>query len=477
MKKSFRMTVVAGVIGVVACTADSTDTRVARAHTFEFTADDAVQLVGPQVGLPNDPAVIQTVADIWIDYTLLAWAINEDSTLAQLDLVPLIKQQVDQEMILALRDSVIQPDTAVTEEELRDLFANESPGVQLRARHLLLGVPPQATEAQRDSVRQRAADLRARIARGEDFATLASQFSQDRGSGQQGGDLGYFERGFMVRPFDEAVFALSVGELSDVVETPYGYHVIRLEERVIPTFDDSRVEYRQRLQTLRLQAAESTYIAGVMDAADSEIQTGAAEVVREVARSPRANLSRRAASRRLVTYSGGSVTVEDLRDFMETRDASYRVDVIEADDQAIENGVLEALLQRQLLARAAVDLGLSVPEARQDSLTDVARLRFVDAARTLGLTGIAPQDGESRQEAVQAAVTSLMQAVVSNQTNVLPLGPIALTLRKQFRNEIFEAGIISTVARINEIRGPAAAPQAGTVPAAAPAPVPDSAGG
>ena len=214
-----------------------------------------------------------------------------------------------------------------------------------------------------------------------------------------------------------------------------------------------------------------------MDAADSEIQTGAAEVVREVARSPRANLSRRAASRRLVTYSGGSVTVEDLRDFMETRDASYRVDVIEADDQAIENGVLEALLQRQLLARAAVDLGLSVPEARQDSLTDVARLRFVDAARTLGLTGIAPQDGESRQEAVQAAVTSLMQAVVSNQTNVLPLGPIALTLRKQFRNEIFEAGIISTVARINEIRGPAAAPQAGTVPAAAPAPVPDSAGG
>ncbi len=476
MKKSFRMIVVTAAVGVVACTADSTDTRVARAHTFEFTADDAVQLVGPQTGLPNDPAVIQTVADIWIDYTLLAWTITEDSTLAQLDLDPLIQQQVDQEMILALRDSVIRPDTAVTVDELRELFAAEAPGVQLRARHILLGVPAQATEAQRDSVRTQMAGIRARIARGEDFGNLARQFSQDRGSGQQGGDLGFFERGFMVRPFDEAVFALSVGELSDIVETPYGYHVIRLEELVTPTFDDTRVEYRTRLQDMRLQAAESTYIAGVLADADSDISDGAADVVREVARSPRSSLSRRAANRRLVNYSGGSVTVEDLRDFMETRDASYRVSVIEANDQAIETGVLEALLQRQLLARAADELGLSVSEAHRDSLTTVARSRFIEAARSLGLTGITPQDGESREEAVEAAVLNLMQAVVSNQTNVLPLGPIALTLRKQFRNEIFEAGIIATVTRLNQIRGPAANPQA---PAPAPVqPVPaDSAGG
>ena len=470
------MMVVASAMGVVACTADSTDTRVARAHSFEFTADDAVQLVGPQTGLPNDPAVIQTVADIWIDYTLLAWAITEDSTLSQLDLTPLIQQQVDQEMILALRDSVIQPDTAVTEEELRDLFAAEAPGVQVRARHILLGVPQQATEAQRDSVRNQLAGIRTRIVRGEDFANLAQQFSQDRGSGQQGGDLGFFERGFMVRPFDEAVFALSIGELSEIVETPYGYHIIRVDERVTPTFDETRVEYRARLQDMRLQAAESTYIAGVLDGAQSAIQPGAAEVVREVARSPRANLSRRAANRRLVSYEGGSVTVEDLRDFMETRDASYRVGVIEATDQAIETGVLEALLQRQLLARAATDLGLTVSEAHRDSLTTVARTRFVEAARTLGLTGITAQDGQSRQEAVEGAVLDLMQAVVSNQTNVLPLGPIALTLRKQFRNEIFEAGIIATVTRLNEIRGPAANPQTPAPAPAQPAPA-DSAGG
>ncbi len=65
-----------------------------------------------------------------------------------------------------------------------------------------------------------------RLRKGESFAALAQQFSID-GSRRQGGDLGVFGRGMMVRPFEEAAFKLKVGEISDVVKTEFGYHIIK----------------------------------------------------------------------------------------------------------------------------------------------------------------------------------------------------------------------------------------------------------
>jgi parvulin-like peptidyl-prolyl isomerase len=73
--------------------------------------------------------------------------------------------------------------------------------------------------------------LLARARAGEDFAKLAGEFSEDPGSRAQGGDLGWFGRGTMVKPFEDAAFALKQGELSDVVESPFGFHIIKLEER------------------------------------------------------------------------------------------------------------------------------------------------------------------------------------------------------------------------------------------------------
>lgn len=83
------------------------------------------------------------------------------------------------------------------------------------------------TEAQ---ALQQIQDIYARLQRGEDFAALATSLS-DCPSRQQGGDLGYFKRGMMVKPFEDAAFALSVGEISQVVETQFGYHIIKLTDR------------------------------------------------------------------------------------------------------------------------------------------------------------------------------------------------------------------------------------------------------
>jgi peptidyl-prolyl cis-trans isomerase D len=100
---------------------------------------------------------------------------------------------------------------------------------QVHARHLLVRVASDASDEERAAARKRIEGLRAEIAAGADFATVAKEHSDDRGSGAQGGDLGWFPRGKMDPAFEKAAFALEPGTLSDVVETPFGFHLILVE--------------------------------------------------------------------------------------------------------------------------------------------------------------------------------------------------------------------------------------------------------
>jgi len=100
----------------------------------------------------------------------------------------------------------------------------------VHARHILVKVDPAAGDEARRAAREKLADIRAEILAGGDFAALARRYSADA-SAERGGDLGFFPRGRMVKPFEDVAFALGPGEVSDVVETPFGLHVIQVVAR------------------------------------------------------------------------------------------------------------------------------------------------------------------------------------------------------------------------------------------------------
>ena len=131
-------------------------------------------------------------------------------------------------------------------EQLRDQLTTPE---TRSASHILLTVDDGNDE---DQVEQKIIELKQRIDNGEDFAELAREFSQDPGSAADGGDLGDVERDMMVKPFEGALFALSVGEVSQPVKTQFGWHLIKLHAVAggdTQSFDQARFELEQELKT------------------------------------------------------------------------------------------------------------------------------------------------------------------------------------------------------------------------------------
>lgn len=448
---------------------------VAEAAGQALAIEAAADILAGQSRVPNEPQVVEAVANLWIDYTLLARALADDSTAESLDLSPMVKTQLEQTLVYRLRDRVIHVDTLISDEELRAIYEDRMPGAQVRARHILLTYPPSATQEQRDSVRALASELHRRALAGADFAELAKQYSQDPGSAPEGGDLGFFGRGQMVKPFDSAAFALRPGQISEPVESPFGIHVIKLEERRAPEFDQVRASFLEELKTERILAAESAYIAGLVDPAKVQVEEGAIAAARELARQPAVSLARRAARRALTRYRGGTFTAREFLEFVQARPPAFRNRIVSAPDDAVE-GLLKDLTRAELLVNEARHQGIQVSEVERDSMIADARRFFLNAAGALGLRNLQPAPGETRQDAAQRHILSLLKAMVRGEREVVALGTVSFTLRKRYDARVHSQNVPRVVDRVTQLSPapqPADSPRGQALPAPnAPRPIP-----
>lgn len=137
-------------------------------------------------------------------------------------------------------ETKLAPKATVSDQAVRDFYDKNKDKMQvperLRLRHILIKVDPKAPAADREKARQKAEDVLKRAKAGEDFGKLAEQYSDDAGSKTRGGDLGPVAKGQTVPQFEAAAFALKKpNDLSPVVESPFGFHIIQLVERMEPS--------------------------------------------------------------------------------------------------------------------------------------------------------------------------------------------------------------------------------------------------
>lgn len=224
-------------------------------------ADLALVAEDPALPLPGMSA--EQRRDVLIGYLVdlkLAARAAEEAGLAETETFARnMAYQRDKVLLAALLEETIE--AAVTEEAARALYEETISGIEpqqeVRARHILVPTEEEAVAAAE------------RIAAGEDFAAVAAELSQDPGSAREGGDLGFFTKDRMVAPFAEAAFALEPGEVSEPVQSQFGWHVIKVEERreqPTPAFEDMR----EQIETFLARRAQQELILSLRDGATVE---------------------------------------------------------------------------------------------------------------------------------------------------------------------------------------------------------------
>jgi peptidyl-prolyl cis-trans isomerase C len=237
------------------------DPVVARVNGVEIKNSDldfAASEVGPRISnyVPEDRR--RVLLQYVIENELMAGAGQKDNLDKAEDFAARVKYHERR----ALRDAYFDTGItgAVTEADARKIFDERigkvEPEEEVHARHILV-----ETEAEAKEVAER-------LKKGEDFVALAKEKSKDTNA--EGGDLGFFSRGQMLKPFEDAAFALDVGKISEPVQTQFGWHIIKIEEkrkRPLPSFD----EVKEAIMGQLVQQKAQEVITGLRNEAMIEI--------------------------------------------------------------------------------------------------------------------------------------------------------------------------------------------------------------
>ena len=440
------------------CAAACGPPPLAEADGHRLSVEEAARLIDEHSTRAPDSQIVRALAELWVDYTLLAGHLAADTLLSNLDVEPVTDPPRVELMLARLREEVLAVDTVVTDEELAERFAADLPGARATASHILLAFPPGATTRQRDSVLASAESLRRQLDDGADFAVLAQRYSDDPGSGRQGGSLGTFGRGQMLRPIDEAAFSLRPGELGGPVETALGYHLLRLDALEIPELSEVADEFRARIQAERMGEAEGAYIMQLDSLAGLALASDAIAITRALLTTAPSRVSGGAAQRPILTWMDGAYTAGDFLELVRVSAEGFAESVAEASDEELELALLR-LGREELLMQEARARGMTPDQAALDSLSAEARGAIRERAGRIGLT---PRQTPAPDSAVATAadsvetdphalVQSALIRVVSGAQEIVPLGPITLLLRDQGDWRIRQDGVGRVLALLREM--------------------------
>jgi parvulin-like peptidyl-prolyl isomerase len=180
--------------------------------------------------------------------------------------IDFVKKSVTEDTIIRkYLEGIMTAAGKVTDEEIQKAYHEDKTA---SVRHILL-MTQDKTDAQKEEIRKKMDDILARAKKGEDFAALAKQYTEDTGSKENGGLYEDFERGKMVKPFEDAAFSVPVGQISGLVETEFGYHILKVEGRKKETqpLDQVKSQIEARLKERKQMTAFEAHMTKLKESA------------------------------------------------------------------------------------------------------------------------------------------------------------------------------------------------------------------
>ena len=421
---------------------------VAKAASQELSVTRLSDLLGKaKIGLPVNKEVATLLArDLWVPYQLLGNAAAHGDSLSDTKAIDAAASAMLENARLGrFMETVAKTFSSDTGSQASYLAGK---GDLYSARHILFMLPANASAGQKDSVRKVAEGVRKQVT-DANFAELAQKYSGDN-TKDRGGNLGVFPRGVMVKPFGDALGKLAPGQISPLVETQFGYHIIQRN-----TWDRAKTEYAAQAGGHSRQVAESTYISQIQQTSGIALKSDAATTAKDVAKDVVSHLKD---DHVVATYKGGTLTAGHLALVLMSAPQSARLtqQIVTAPDSLV-NMYVTNMVQREVLLHRADSAKIVLGAEEMNGLHRDFVQAVLQSWQALGIDPKSLADSaktvDARERLAAARVERYIDRVMDGTVQPLPVAaPLQIVLMQKYDFKVNPQGIDRAVERATQLR-------------------------
>jgi hypothetical protein len=406
---------------------------VARAAGHELSVERLGEILAVSTKIPLERDVIERLVGLWVDYSLLAERLaTGDSLLDSATVVNALWTETQQQIVTHYHDELIGDEVVVSRDAVDSAYRA---GDHRLIHHILIRTDPDLPEREREAKWARAARLRELASSGPEGWAMANRENEDSASRVEGGSLGVIERGETVQPFEDAAFALEPGEVSPVIESDYGFHIVRR-----PLLDEVWKEFEGAVRQVMIERKTIAFIGELEERWQIAMRPEAPALMRQAAANPAAA---RESDRTLGTYSSGEFKVSDLARWLKALPPEYTAEVIDAtDEQLFQFG--RGLIRNIVLEREAREAGHGLNSDDMSLLRGAMERELAHVRQAMGLDSAlhTATSATDRSRVVGSAVDSYLEAVTNDLAQLAIVPPfLAEQLRREMKWSISASGI------------------------------------
>ncbi len=421
------------VVGLAGCGEKGTGSpdTVARVGDARLSAEQLATFLGAGKGVRLNAESADFVTNVWVDYTAFARAaasgakLTDSATIAEAMWPQLteMKASVWHDTLMARRFKI----------DPSEVQAAYDRGDNRLFQHILFRVTPGGTPEEKSTARKQAQGALASLKGGASFGALAAKASQDPGSARDSGYLGVGPAGRFVPQFDSAAWKLKPGETTGLVETPFGFHIIRR-----PTLAEASARFENAIGESKAQALDSIYMDSLALQKKLKIRSDAPKAMKDAINDP----DKYAKSTKVIAdFDGGSMNVQQYLRWVRVLPPQITGQLKAAPDSALTR-FATILGTNVLLIKQADSAGIHIPADQWQQLSAAFAAQVDTLESEMGLAAIDSTKPEAeRLKEAQAKVDEYFQGIISAKLRMRPVpGALASVLRERTDVAFSEAG-------------------------------------